>query len=132
MKNGMTIKVVGLMVILTILIIASGVFAQKLLYNDSVKLGQAIDGVMKDTKTQNWDQAESKLSQLSSSWEGVKHLWSALIDHQEIDNIDVTLSRLQKLVETRDISSSMSEAAALKKFIDHIPDKESISMDNVF
>ncbi len=132
MKNGITIKIISLIVILTSLMIVSCVFAQKLLHNDSVRLGQAIDGVMENVKAQSWGQAENKLNQLNNSWEEVKHIWSALIDHQEIDNIDVTLSRLQKLVETRDVSSSVSEAAALKKFIDHIPEKESLNMDNIF
>jgi hypothetical protein len=54
------------------------------------------------------------------------------VDHQEIDNIDITLSRLQRFVETCDKASSLSEASALAKYVSHIPEKELPNMRNIF
>ncbi len=132
MKYAMSVKIIASLVILTSLIIASGLYGHKLLYNDSVKLGNTIDEILKITNSESWEQAEEKMHRLNSDWDSIKRTWSSLIDHQEIDNIDVTMSRLQMLIEIRDTSSLMSEAAALRKFIDHIPEKENLSIDNVF
>ncbi len=132
MKNGMSVKIITSLVILTALIIISSLYAHKLLYDDSVKLANTIDEILKSTRSGSWEQAEDKIRRLNSDWGSIKRTWSSLIDHQEIDNIDVTLARLEILIEARDSSLSMSEAAALKRFINHIPEKESLSRDNVF
>lgn len=132
MRNRMSIKIIVSLILLTALIIISGLYAHKLLYDDSIRLVNAIDEIIQCTKSESWVQAENKMQRVNNDWEDIKHTWSSLIDHQEIDNIDVTLSRLQMLIETKDISSSASEASALKKFVNHIPDKESLSFDNIF
>lgn len=132
MKHGMSFRIIGLILVLTILIIASSVYTQRILYNDSLRLEQSIDQIEKNTQAENWIQAENTVNQVNKIWSEVKGTWASLIDHEEIDNIDVTLSRLQILIQAKDIPSALSEAAALKKFINHIPDKERLSIRNVF
>jgi|LSQX01.3.fsa_nt_gb Txe/YoeB family toxin of Txe-Axe toxin-antitoxin module len=132
MKNKVSIISISLIVILTLSIILFSVYTQKLLYNDSAKLEKSIDEIIQSTKSQSWEQAENKMHQLNKDWQEIKGTWSSLIDHQEIDNIDITISRLQILIETKDISSSTSEAAALKKYVNHIPEKENLTIDNIF
>lgn len=68
---------------------------------------------------------------MSSDWSKMKGIWSSLIDHQEIDNIDITLSRLQMMIEIEDTSALIPEAAALRKIISHIPEKEKLTLDNL-
>lgn len=132
MKININVKIIGSLIILTSLIIALGLFTQQLLYKDSVRLGDAIEKMQNNTKAGKWDQAVSDLNQIIRDWEEIKKYWSSLIDHQEIDNIDVTLSKLMPLLEEKDIASALSEAATLSKFIKHIPEREKLSLDNLF
>ena len=134
MKQGYihTYKVLTFIVLLAALIIGSSVFAQKLLKRDSDKLGKIITEIEKSSESKNWDQAASDITKVSEMWSDVKGTWSALIDHQEIDNIDVTLSRLLSLIQTEEVPSVLSEAAALKKYIEHIPQKEKLDFSNLF
>ncbi len=134
MKHGYThtFKVLTYIALLAALIIGSSVFAQKLLKRDSDELGKFITEIEKSSESKNWEQAASGISKVSEMWSGVKGTWSALIDHQEIDNIDVTLSRLLSLIQTEEVPSVLSEAAALKKYIEHIPQKEKLDFSNLF
>jgi len=132
MKININVKIIGSLIILTSLIIALGLFTQQLLYKDSVRLGDAIEKMQNNAKAGKWDQAVSDLNQIIRDWEEIKKYWSSLIDHQEIDNIDVTLSKLMPLLEEKDIASALSEAATLSKFIKHIPEREKLSLDNLF
>ena len=132
MKHGHTLKVGGSIIILTILIIGMSIFTQRLLGKDSQRLEQSIEEIEKSARIEDWDQAESGVKKVTEIWSNVKGTWSALIDHQEIDNIDVTLSRLQMLVQTKELPSSLSEAAALRKYIGHIPAKEKLDLENLF
>lgn len=121
-----------LIIIPTIFILGTGIFSQQLLQKDSYKLNANIDKAVKFTDSGNWNGAESSLDAVVKDWNAVKGTWSALIDHQEIDNIDVTLAQLQTLVKAKELPDTLSEAAALKTFIGHIPEKEKIRLKNLF
>lgn len=132
MKKHITeIKVVVTIVILTVFIVAVSIFTQLKLHSDSVRLEKFVEEIEQSTQSGDWGQAEIRLENASAAWSDVKGIWAALIDHQEIDNIDVTLSRLQMLVKAKDNASSLSEAAALRKYVGHIPDKVSLSLKNI-
>ena len=105
---------------------------QWILNRDSLQLEQSIEAIEQSAKIEDWDQAEICVENVNTLWSDVKGTWSSLIDHQEIDNIDVTLSRLEVLVQVKDVSSSLSEAAALRKYIGHIPAKEKLDFENLF
>ncbi|MGE5614196.1 MAG: DUF4363 family protein [Bacillota bacterium] len=132
MKQAVTIKITAIITLLFLIITASGIIAQRVLYNDSRRMVQPIEKLKENIASENWNEAGNSLDLVNTEWAKVKGKWSALVDHQEIDNIDVTISRLQKLVEARDKASSLSEAAALGKFVSHIPEKELPNLDNIF
>lgn len=132
MKQAVTIKITAIILLLVLAIISSGVIAQRVLYNDSQRIARPVEELEENIKSEDWSQAGNSLNQVNMEWSKVKGKWSALVDHQEIDNIDVTLSRLQMFVKTRDKASSLSEAAALGKFVGHIPEKELPNLKNIF
>jgi len=58
--------------------------------------------------------------------------WTVFLDHEEIDNIDTSLVRISKYIETKNTSMAMSEIAVLRQFVKHIPENESLSLKNIF
>lgn len=132
MKYGITVKTIYTIIALTLLIIGISFFSQRKLVKDSALLGQSIEKIEKSVESESWDTAKSILKQINDDWMAVKGIWAALVDHEEIDNINITLFRLETLIKTEDVSASLSEAAALKKYVSHIPDKEKLSIENVF
>lgn len=132
MRKRATIRILGAIVTLTLVIIILSVVSERFLYNGSQQMKQSIDSVETSVGSENWAQADSQLTQMINSWSRVKGYWSALIDHQEIDNIDETLARLQMFIKSKDDSSALAEAAALRKYIVHIPERERPSLANIF
>jgi hypothetical protein len=126
-----TAKILTLLFLLTAFIIAFSLFTQHLLRSDSDKLTATIDAVEKRVHDGAWDEAVASLEDTKKIWSGVKATWSALIDHQEIDSIDVTLSRLEMSVKAKEPSDSLSETAALRIYIGHIPQKEGLKLENL-
>ncbi len=131
MKQTVIIKTIVSIIAITAVIITASVFAQQILFHDSDQIVQSVKEAEAGIKKKNWEQAENQVDRIMKQWEDVKGTWSALVDHQEIDNIDVTVSRLQALVKSKDDASALQEAAALKKFVGHIPNKEKLLLDNV-
>lgn len=132
MKHKHTFKILGSIVLLTAIIIFVSIYTQQTLNKDSLRMEQFIDEIENNVKSEKWAQAETGTNTIKAIWKDVKGTWSALIDHQEIDNIDVTLSRLQMLIQAKEMPSSLSEAEALKIYIGHIPAKEKLGFDNLF
>lgn len=132
MRRKATFKILGSIIGLTLIIIIFSVVSQRFLYNGSQRMKQSLDAVETSVGSSNWTQADTQLTQMISSWSDVKGYWAALIDHQEIDNIDETLARLQMFIKGKDNASALAEAAALRKFVIHIPEREKPSLENVF
>jgi predicted nuclease with TOPRIM domain len=132
MRYGAAIRMIVLMAALTAMIIISGLYSQRLLRNDSEKLEKNIETMQNSIRSNEWENASDALQRISSDWKKIKKTWSALIDHEEIDNMDMTLSKLEALLEMKDASSALSEAAAFKRLVIHIPEREKLAMDNLF
>lgn len=132
MKQTVVIKTMAVIIAIAAAIITASVFAQQILFRDSDQMVLSIEKVEEGIKKKDWEQAKNQIDRIMKLWADSKGTWSALVDHQEIDNIDVTLSRLQTLVNSKDTASALQEAAALRKFVGHIPNKEKLSLDNVF
>jgi len=104
---------------------------QNVLDRTSATLVSSISGIEAGTAANNWKEAEESLRQVRNQWAGISGTWSMLIDHQEIDNIEATLSRMEMFISTRDTPSALAETSALKNYISHIPSKESLNLKNI-
>ncbi len=127
----MSAIIIASLVILTALVLFSGLYTHKLLHDDSDRLVRTIDEIIESSRSGDWKRSSDGIRRMSSDWSKMKGIWSSLIDHQEIDNIDITLSRLQMMIEIEDTSALIPEAAALRKIISHIPEKEKLTLDNL-
>lgn len=126
-----SVKIISAVVILTALIIGSSLITQRILDKTSTDLQKNIEEVETSTSSGNWTSAEQNLKQIRDKWSKVSATWSMLIDHQEIDNIEFTLSRTEKFIEARDEASALAENSALMNYVRHIPLKESLNLKNI-
>jgi hypothetical protein len=125
------LKPVIIIIILTAILIVGGCITLYTLNSESQKLDGSLDALELDIKNQNWDTASNKLEEFHSKWDKTSSLWSMLIDHYEIDNIELILSQLVSYVETQDTNEALSKLSALKTLIKHIPAKESFNLENI-
>jgi len=132
MKKDISMRILVYVLLLTICVISFSIFMQRLLYADAEELTKSIEKMEEHAWANNWKEAGYELDRTMENWSGTKKTWSALIDHQEIDNIDVTLSRLQVLIRGKESADALSEAAVLKKYVSHIPDTEKLTWKNIF
>lgn len=79
-----------------------------------------------------WEKALEHLKRFEDFWNGVKPLWAILIDHTEIDNIDMALAKIEQYIKTGEKGLALGELSSLELLIRHIPDKEKLSLENIF
>ncbi len=90
-----------------------------------------VDRLEKDVAGGQRSPANQDFSRLDASWKKTGAMWTTLIDHQELDSINITLARVKKFLDTGDIPGFMSELAELKLLLRHIPEKEALNLRNI-
>lgn len=126
------LKVLSGIFILVVIIIGASLYTGSLYNNSSNQLEELISNMEISIKSGDWKKTDSEMKKISKRWHQIEGTWATLLDHFEIDNIEISLLRLSKYIESQDSSLTLSEAAALKQYIRHIPEKESLDWKNIF
>lgn len=120
---------------ITIVIIAFLCFAiwmQNSLNNTAQDMAKHLEVVEGAVLTEDWDLASNEMEIAQRKWDNVKKRWQMLIDHQEIDNIESTLVRVQSWIDLEGRDDCLTELATLKLFVLHIPEREAFRLTNIF
>lgn len=95
-------------------------------------LVERLDRIEQLVHGEKWEEAQLEMAQMESEWKRTKNWWSILIHHQEIDNIEISLKRVEKYVVVKNSVLGLGELSALRLLVDHIADTEKLSIQNVF
>lgn len=125
-------KIIVPISILLISLIVAGVWSYQGIETTAKELLSHLNSIETSVKSERWREAEAAMLGLQGRWERVKGLWSTLLNHQEIDNIELSLSRLDSLIASKNTALIPPEVAALRLFIRHIPEKEAFTLRNIF
>ena len=124
-------KIVASIVFLLVVIFIAGSYSLRVMVSTAERLDQQISSIEKNTRDKRWEEASRELQVFLRDWESIEPGWALLIDHSEVDNIDSTLARMEKYIESRDMSSALAEIATLRHYIRHIPEKETVALKNI-
>ncbi len=120
------------LVIVFAAVVSAGLWTNHLLASSSVELLHHIDRVAGDINKNKWEDALDKAGELDRIWKKKAGWWPALLDHQEMDSIESATARLKEYVASRDAALSRGQLAELRLMIKRIPEKESITLKNIF
>jgi len=125
-------KVVVFIIISLALIIGFGIVTTALINSSAEELTTYINNLEKHIAEEKWQESRQNIGEISKLWSKTKKNWLLFLDHQEIDNIDLTYARLNKYIEAQDLPSALAEVAALKLLVKHIPDISALTLRNIF
>ncbi len=94
-------------------------------------LAGGLDQVEAAVSQGRWDVAQDQLGATQTEWERTRHWWTVLLNHREIDNIDLGFNRLEQYVASKGSVLSLGELAALRQMVTHIADTESPTLENI-
>jgi len=125
------LRTVPTIVIIAILILGGSLTSYQYIQTSAQALEVPLETVEQSISTQKWEVAQKELNTAQQRWDKNKTWWTVLLNHQEIDTIDISIKRLEKYLETHDVSLSLGEVAALKLQVDHISDTEKLNLRNI-
>ena len=119
------------LLIVLMLLIGLGTWNNKALQDSTDKMTARIEQVMTDIDGQRWEQARQETDKLEKSWHENAKWWPVFLDHQEIDNIEFSLAKVKKYVDTRNAALAQGQLSELNLMLKHIPDKEAVTLENI-
>jgi len=125
-------RTIMLCMILMVAIIGVGLSFQNMLDRESQDLIASLQNIEELVRKDNWEQAGADMLKVSSKWQDTRKKWQAVTDHNQIGIIDESLARLQAFLSEREKKDCFAEIAALRQNICYIPDKEKLTLSNIF
>ncbi|NLJ75905.1 MAG: DUF4363 family protein [Peptococcaceae bacterium] len=124
-----------LLVVLTIIFVAIlsfGFWTNHLLQDATDEMVHKITQIEQALEESQWEQALANTDELEETWKEKTKWWPSFLDHQEIDNIEFTMTKTREYIAKENTPLSWAHLAELKLMIKHVPKKESLTIENIF
>ncbi|CAA7602906.1 Protein of unknown function DUF4363 [Acididesulfobacillus acetoxydans] len=117
--------------VVLVLLLGASFFSFSYISRSARTLTAQLGRVERSVQDGKWQEAGNELKTAQTSWEKTKYWWTILLNHQEIDNIDISMSRVQKYIETKGAVLSLGELSTLRMLVDHVSDNEAFNVRNI-
>lgn len=115
-----------------VILLAGGSFiSHKYIQTTTLSLASQLETVEQSISSQDWKNARTELDTTNERWDKNKAWWTILLNHKEIDTIDLGMKRLEKYMSTENKSLSLGEVSVLKLLFDHIADSDLLNLRNI-
>lgn len=128
----MDLKIIAFLLILTGAIVGLGIWSQNFIFTSAQELFAHFDQLEQAIAQEHWNSSLQKIDQITQIWSMTKKHWYYHLNHQEIDEIDLTITRLKQYIQIQELPSALAEVAALKLLIKHIPELTTLTLENIF
>ncbi|MGE5557551.1 MAG: DUF4363 family protein [Bacillota bacterium] len=104
---------------------------QRYLQVSAEVLYKSLRNVSADVERGAWISAEKEFLVVHQKWMKTRDLWDLIVDHWEIDSIEVSMVRLEQYIRNKNAEDSAAECATLEESLTHIPEKETFSIKSL-
>ncbi len=126
-----------IMIIILILIIASGIGIQKYLVESSNMLCEKLENLKTEIGMEKQEQKTTEninrlANEIEEEWKEINKIWSTVILHEELDMIEMSLLEVKSSIQVQDLESSLEEIDKTIFLVGHIKEKEALKWRNIF
>ncbi|GAA0178699.1 DUF4363 family protein [Clostridium sediminicola] len=109
----------SLILILFVLAMNSGQILKRS-FNNKDDVNMALDNIENDLKNEQWQQAQDNLQNLNIAWVKVLKRIQFSVEKDEVDKINVNISRIQGAIIARDKTAAIIELSEMKGHWDNL------------
>ncbi|MBC7765943.1 MAG: DUF4363 family protein [Hyphomonadaceae bacterium] len=80
----------------------------------------------------DWTNAQLQMKQLEQSFNINRKRLNALIDHCELDTLQVAIAKMSSFLHSQEQSDFLAESSAFKMQLEHLPKKDHVTWENIF
>jgi len=121
-----------IIIIVVALIGLGGAYFQSYLEKTAAELSLELEKVKDKVAEGNWEESKEAFISFNKKWERVRKNWAMFTNHFEIDNIEMKLVRSQEFIEAKDRVNAAVELSEAIMLLEHIPERERLTLQNIF
>ena len=123
-----------IIVLILIITIVGAIITQNYLNKSTDLVVGKLNNLKENMKKEDIVQENIKkeVEDVYNSWESVNEKWSTMILHDEIDLIEISLTKMKSKIESGDYDDSISELDTAIFLLNHIKEKEKLCLKNIF
>ena len=125
-----------IIIAIILIIVAGDIWMQTYLTRTADEIGKNLQELKHNTilakETDNRDEIKIEVSEIEKKWEEISKTWSTIVVHQEIDNIEQALKKSKSNIEEGDLGNALEEIETTIFFVEHIKEREKLSLKNIF
>ena len=118
--------------IMIIVIIFSLDFLTRSYTDESIKQRSIMLDSLKEKIKNGEDSTNKNIEELIDSWWNKRKKLSYFIEHDELEKVDTNLTNLKSYIEVSDYDMAINSIDEAKYILEHIKQKNSFSLANVF
>lgn len=125
-------KIFWVSLFIILLFFVSAVYFNYTLKVSSQEIMNIFEDIEKNIGEKNWELAQRNFTTLQNKWEDISNPWKAFIEHQELDNIQLSLIKMGEYIKVENEDLAKAELASLKFLIGHIYSNNTVNIENIF
>ncbi|ADY56147.1 hypothetical protein Sgly_1850 [Syntrophobotulus glycolicus DSM 8271] len=114
-----------------VLLISLSVFTFHKLEESYSIIKTDLDQAQEYIAAEKWREAENLTRKIDAYWTETKKWWAILLDHEALDDIEISIKRLETFIETKEKPSSLAELETLKVLVKKVPESECLRLNNI-
>ena len=126
MRSVITASVILILIIITIT--AANIYATVTAEN----VVRDIDSLKAAIESSDWKKSTLCYGEMQKYWDKNKPLFEVLFEHDEIDLVQTSFVRLEKMIKLAMYKEALIEATVVKMLMEHLPRRDCLTPSNVF
>lgn len=126
------IKETVICIIIVIGIIGLELFTQNFTGKTVKKITESFSKIENEIVKQDIEQINIEIETISNKWEEKQKKLAYYIEHDELEKVHTAIVTMKSYIKTNDFSSAMAELEEGKFVIEHIQEKNSFNLQNIF
>lgn len=121
---------IGVILILVVTL-CGWLFIYDFIEKDSFDFVHSLSKISQKIEEEDWNTVHKEFIEVKKKWKRRRNILSILIDHHEIDNIDLAVSRADKYIDTKNKPLSLGEIEVLKQLFNIVKENEALTLTNI-
>lgn len=119
-------------IIIVIGIVGLEIFTQNFTEKTVSEITEIFSRIEENISKRDMEQINNEIKNIDSKWEEKHEKLAYYIEHDELEKVHTAIVTMKSYIETENFSSAMAELEEGKFVLEHIQEKNSFNLQNIF
>ena len=118
------------------IIVIGDICMQAYLNKTTIEIAQDLQNLKQNTILAKKDNERSNIkkevNEIEKKWTEINKIWSTIVVHQELDNIEQAIIKAKSSIEEGELPDALQKIETTIFFVEHVKQREKLSLKNIF